>query len=61
MVFSEELLNINFTYGLFCNIQRTMVNLIKLEKEEKVAPGEDSIRSVRLEETDDIKLAYRRK
>lgn len=31
MVVSDELLNINMTYGLFCNIQRTLTSLQKVE------------------------------
>lgn len=34
MVVSDELLNLNLTYGLFCNIQRTLTSLLKVEDAE---------------------------
>jgi hypothetical protein len=34
MIVSDELLNINMTYGLFCNIQRTLTSLLKVEDAE---------------------------
>jgi hypothetical protein len=36
VVSSEKMLNINFSYGLFCNVQRTLQSILRLEREEAI-------------------------
>jgi hypothetical protein len=35
IILSRELFNINVSYGLVCNLQRTMKNLLKVENDQK--------------------------
>ena len=35
IILSRELFNINLSYGLVCNVQRTMYSLLKVENDQK--------------------------
>ena len=41
MVISDQLLNMNLSYGLFCNIQRALVSLLKIEEMDLYAGDDD--------------------